>query len=361
MFENATGTPEKPYPNPPDYIDRDPPKPNVGTKLFVWPGHQEFEKDPDETDEAIILVHGWNMTDADKRTFSNTFFKRLWWKGFKGKFCTFSWPTFNHDDDINTHIPNDNLHYIPNHYNQSEYVAWKYGPALKAYVDSIKKVSKNVAAHSMGNVVMASALKSGLTINSYVAMQAAIPRGCYSGDANGYEKFIKADESKPTPDIYGGLLAGINGNFSNFFSANDYALKTGKVNILWHDYDSNWEANQVDYKPDSPKGYSTSRINSISPFSSSVGSRPFDGAPPLRNVTDPHELMAFVARPRSEALGVRDTTGFIGYDLADDTLSYPFGKDRTEHSGQFQRPIQKTEAFYKKLLQTMGVGFIDKL
>ncbi len=71
--------------------------------------------------------------------------------------------------------------------------------------------------------------------------------------------------------------------------------------------------------------------------------------------------MSFIARPHSEALGVRNTSGFVGYDLADDSLPYPFGRIRTEHSGQFQRPIQKTEAFYKKLLQSMGVGSNDNL
>jgi len=38
-------------------------------------------------------------------------------------------------------------------------------------------------------------------------------------------------------------------------------------------------------------------------------------------------------------------------------LRYPFGKDRTEHSGQFQRPVQKTHKFFNTLLQRIGVQF----
>jgi len=53
------------------------------------------------------------------------------------------------------------------------------------------------------------------------------------------------------------------------------------------------------------------------------------------------------------------TAGFTDLDLAGPALQYPFGRDRTDHSGQFQRPIQKTEFFYNKLLQRMGVGFND--
>jgi hypothetical protein len=45
--------------------------------------------------------------------------------------------------------------------------------------------------------------------------------------------------------------------------------------------------------------------------------------------------------------------------VADQSLPYPFRDVRTEHSGQFQRPIQKTEFFYNKLLQKMGVQFND--
>jgi hypothetical protein len=71
--------------------------------------------------------------------------------------------------------------------------------------------------------------------------------------------------------------------------------------------------------------------------------------------------MSFIARPLSEALGARDepTAGFEGFNLADQSLPYPFRDVRTEHSGQFQRPIQKTEFFYNKLLRKMGVQFND--
>lgn len=187
------------------------------------------------------------MTDPDRRTFSESFFKRLWWKGYKGRFASFAWPTYNSDDDVNVVVTS-----IPDHYNRSEYVAWKYGQALKGYVDSISKGSKHVAAHSMGNVVMASALKSELSVDSYMAMEAAIPAGCYdAGDrANAYDKFLQAEKVRVTPDLasalgYRGVMAGISGNFFNFHSANDYALKTGKKYGL----NVSWEGNQIAYKP----------------------------------------------------------------------------------------------------------------
>ncbi|MCP5559152.1 MAG: hypothetical protein H7A55_15510 [Verrucomicrobiaceae bacterium] len=167
MFQNAEGTPGFPYPNPLDYLEQEPPRPATHFQTISWPGRGTFKAEPDETDEALVLVHGWNMTDPDRRTFSESFFKRLWWKGYKGRFASFAWPTYNSDHDF--------AGWIPDHYNKSEYVGWKYGPGLKAYMDSISKSSKHLAAHSMGNIVVASALKAGLRPSSYVAMEAAMP------------------------------------------------------------------------------------------------------------------------------------------------------------------------------------------
>lgn len=354
MFASAQGTPGMPYPNPPDHVGSEPPRPATGFQNIYWPGRGQFEQDPDETNEAIIMVHGWNMTNPDRRTFSESFFKRLWWKGYKGRFATFAWPTYNVDDDA--------LGFIPDHYNKSEYVAWKYGPALMAYVNSISKGSKHVAAHSMGNVVVASALKSGLSVGSYVAMEAALPAGCYdaSSGANSYADFLDAEQVRVTPDLasalgYRGVMAGISGNFFNFHSANDYALKTGVKFGL----NVSWEGNQIDYKPNYQLHYqhnpgaAGAAKNRIEDSVTLEGNTTYFG----RDITDHHEVMSFIARPRSPALGTLDTTGFTNFDLRDNALKYPFGTDRTEHSGQYQRPIQKTHFFFNKLLDSMDVEF----
>lgn len=354
MFQSAQGTPEMSYPNPPDHVGAEPPRPATGYQNIYWPSRGQFVQDPDETNEAIIMVHGWNMTNPDRRTFSESFFKRLWWKGYKGLFATFAWPTYNSDDDA--------LNFIPDHYNKSEYVAWKYGPALKAYVNSISKGSKHVAAHSMGNVVMASALKSGLSVDSYVAMQAALPAGCYDGSdsANDYDKFSRAEKVRATPDLasalgYRGVMTGISGNFFNFHSANDYALKTGTKFGL----NANWEGNQIDYKPNYQLHYQHNPSadgaakNRIEDSVTLEGNTTYFG----RDITDHHEVMSFIARPHSPALGTLNTSGFTEFDLIKDMKKYPFGEDRTEHSGQYQRPIQKTHKFFNMLLQRMNVGF----
>jgi len=349
MFANAMGTPPKPYPNPPDYCPDEPSRPATGYRDIYWTGRGQYQKPPDETDEAIIHVHGWKMADPDRRTFSESFFKRLWWKGYKGLFCSFSWPTYNEED---------NTLGIPAHYNASEYVAWKYGPGLQAYVNSISKSSKHLAAHSMGNVVVASALLNGLNINNYVAMEAAIPSGCYDDATNNFAPFASAEQLLPTPDDavpalgYRKLMDGIStGGFHNFHNKNDFALSEGNYGPIA----ANWESNQIAYKPNGTLGYSYAP-NAVNVAKIRIIQQVTTGVYVSRDVADHHEAMAFVARPRSRALGSQETAGFTNFDLSS-LAKYPFGRDRTEHSGQYQRPIQKTHMFFNSLLDSMDVEF----
>jgi hypothetical protein len=205
-------------------------------------------------------------------------------------------------------------------------------------------------------------------------MQAAIPSGCYDAtdENNRYEDFIDADKVKVTPDAssdfgYRGIMTSISGNFFNFHSENDYALKTGTTSIFGVVKKTNWEANQIEHKPNHLLGYvhyafpragqAKNRLEIASVSGESISAD--------RNVIDHHEVMSFIARPRSPALGTMDTTGFINLNLApketglkpgEQMPKYPFGRIRTEHSGQYQRPIQKTHLFYNSLLQRMNVS-----
>src|SRR5205807_1346903 len=106
-----------------------------------------------------------------------TMFKRLWWQGYNGRFVAFRWATQTSATSYNT----------------SEWFAWKYGKSLLNYVDNYLKhqmpdYTMSIAAHSMGNVVVGSALKRGLSIDEYILMEAAIPSGCYNDSVNNYSR-----------------------------------------------------------------------------------------------------------------------------------------------------------------------------
>ncbi|MCC6355466.1 MAG: hypothetical protein IT577_16370 [Verrucomicrobiae bacterium] len=343
MYQRAEATPTDGFPPPYD-SSGEPQIPTVGFQIVNSGGHP-FVPPPDEESRALIFVHGWDMTLDDYHSFSDTMFKRLWHQGYKGRFCAFRWPTISGG--------------LMDHYNTSEHRAWKYGPALAAYVATQPGYyAKNIAAHSMGNIVAGAALLSGMQINNYALMQAAAPAGCYDASeaVNTYQRFLTAEASSPTPDWaddrgYRARLGGVAGNLINFYNADDYALVSGPVN---------WELNQIACKPNViertlfgapkrwygwyPQGFPDPALanrgwyNDIDPVTE-------------RWVHDHHESMSFIARPHSQAVGARAIQGCA----VDSSINvgpgsiHGFGRDKSDHSAQFKRSIQQVDDFYTQL------------
>ena len=149
--------------------------------------------------ENVVLVHGWNMDGTEghdtKAAQSEPAYKRLYWQGFAGKFTAFDWPT---DFDAEGPLWPELLNLT---YNQSEYQALRSGRVLKNYLKTLRDNNPlgnrgegiHLLAHSMGNVVVAEALrlwhqedaKSFIDplIETYVAMEGAISAGAYGNDA----------------------------------------------------------------------------------------------------------------------------------------------------------------------------------
>lgn len=192
--------------------------------------------------------------------------------------------------------------------------------------------------------------------------QAAAPAGCYdvTPEINSYTDFLNAETTTPTPDAtndlgYRGYLSTLNvtGSVVSFFNQVDYALKSGRELGL----NVSWEGNQLLSKPNqnlSGRTYAYDSGPPNNPFA--IGQRCFlrDVGPPFneRRLTDIHESMSFVARPRSEAAGASDLVGGrIGsrFNVGEGSGSN-FGRSSADHGGQFSRRIQQTQAYYENLL-----------
>ena len=63
--------------------------------------------------------------------------------------------------------------------------------------------------------------------------------------------------------------------------------------------------------------------------------------------------MAFVARPRSKAAGADSENASVFDSVLNLKSTCNFGADATDHSGQFQRPIQSLTRFYNHLLNEL--------
>jgi len=285
----------------------------------------------------------------DYGNFSDSMFKRLYWAGYHGRFASLHWPTLSKDDYF---VLGDLLSYTT--YNRSEHIAFDSGAGTCAYFDWLKSrfpnYSINVAAHSMGNIVMAEALKDQLAeghhvIDNYVMMQAAVPAQCYQTNFANYGLFTDKEASSTnshTPDIYrgypGNIAAAVNNQIVDFFNTNDFALASGTflgANV-------SWEANQITFKPDGHWNYSSDGTNCFENYSG------------FRTVTNPREQMAFVARPRSKAAGAIGGVGGAVAGQVDLHATYGFDRAANEHSAEFNWTFQQLggkNGFYGVLLQ----------
>jgi hypothetical protein len=177
-------------------------------------------------------------------------------------------------------------------------------------------------------------------------MEAAIPAGCYNDSVNSYARFMIAEATRPTPDTreekgYRLYLQSVTrnvGKFVSFFNIDDYALVTGTTRILFWPFETNWEKNQIDYKPDGGYFYRGGGISTCGPF---------------RVVADAHESLAFVARPRSKAAGAELHNASVFGTVFNLESACGFGADVDDHSGQFTRPIQQLRPFYSRMVEEM--------
>ncbi len=340
MYQRATATPNslsEPYASNANPIDDE----NISYTSDVTP---RFDPSPGEDEQCLIFVHGWKATEDDATSAGQTMFKRLWWEGYKGRFATLRWPT-------KTSVFS---------YNTSEWLAWKYGKSLDDYVTKyvrhqLPSYRVSVAAHSMGNIVTGAALKRGMTLDRYMLMEAAIPAGCYEDSVNTYTRFVDAEATHPTPDTmsqmgYRLFLSSARANvvkFISFFNIDDFALATGMKRVIWLPFETNWEKNQIDYKPDTIGSgqYLYLGGNTSQYLTGAEGD--------FRQIIDVHESMAFVARPRSKAAGAELHNATVFGSVFNLKTSCNFGADVDDHSGQFTRSIQQLRPFYQRMVSEL--------
>jgi hypothetical protein len=155
---------------------------------------------------------------------------------------------------------------------------------------------------------------------------------------------LQQDAKKPTPDHasdlgYRGYLSPVSVPTVNFFNEVDFALQSARVAGV----DFSWIKNQLT-KPDNPLGRGEYAYHKqVAGF--------YSGKKLLRELTDIHESLAFLARSRTRAAGAQRFTGFTaagaptGAAIRDrldlHAAPYQFTDDRLEHSAQFNRPIQR--------------------
>jgi hypothetical protein len=344
MYERAKAQPENIAP-PYDLSE-----PFTGPVSYISdPNGHDFRPPWDESRKCVVFVHGWNLGYDDYVSYSETMFKRLWHAGYKGHFATFRWDTRKSDGMFDA-----------GEYNRSENRAFIYGTALKSWVKNLSvNYRVSIVGHSMGNVVCGEALRQQMRIRNYLLMEAAIPISCYDENAPTDTRLADADARHPTPDYhispgsndytygYRAYLSNIAGTLTNFFNPEDWALSTGFTFGL----QTNWEKNQLDYKPDGSGSLLHDPLWAYNcDLSKALGQRAWLAGRTSRYVADSWEMKAFVARSRTKAVGaVRNDAGRFTESVNLGLPPYAFGRERPDHSGQFTRDIQTLSPLYEKM------------
>jgi len=315
-----------------------------------------FERDPDESEQRVIHVHGWRMDDAEKRNWSEMSFKRLWHQGYKGRVCAFSWPTYGPE--------NANLSgYLT--YNLSEYRAWLTGESLRQFAVSLGNAQNvKVFAHSMGNVVVGSAIKRGMYVEGYVMQHAAMAAQAY--DRSGVGLLHPDLQDSPTPDgdaYYENRMLGLDDQFSlqaftkggkivnciNFCLPGDSALDWWVFNqkhnkpstwntVGWYNYDLNWT------QPGKPDAQNSVHLS----YSANFEEKATNGG---RAVINLFEALGFVTKARTFPVGAALRTGG-SVAVAVDLNEFQFGED---HSAEWNRNIQHVYPYWQRLIDNLDL------
>jgi len=306
-----------------------------------------------KTDDIVLYVHGWNMQDFEKKRWTETLFKRLWWQGYKGHVVNLDWPTLC----FTSIVP------PPDNYDRSEYRAYQSGQYLEMlleWLDTTKHRRKvNILAHSMGNIVASEALRQlppGIQVNAYVASQAAVSAQAYDvtmpNNDNNTAHFTLPGSGPKTPEIIRHYFSGIEPNVPyyagnsekaytmyRYFNRDDWALDLWETNNYMkpdNSYDfANNDGNVALYTEGIDRFYQT-YISGTDLLGNPVYS---ERILHIDNTIERYEIFAFCAESRARALGavVDPIADFKQFDLRTRILGYK--NDHYSHSRQFRSNI----------------------
>lgn len=313
--------------------------PTIDYVLDPWNNQWEYQPASwTEAKDYIVFVHGWNTPYEDARVlFAESMFKRVWQLGYKGRFAALYWPTLV---GITT-------------FNESEYRAWFFGESLQQYVKSLPVgYSKNLVAHSLGNVLGGSALRRGMSIRNYAMLDAAVPASCYDDSARLQQPFGSYSPDHDTDSItqalaYKNKLAsvGSKANIINFYLASDDALDAWRLN-------NEFFRPQIFYSiSQNYHGYTYQDWNA-------PGEKLFIRfiISPTRYLTQMEESLGYAAKSSTYSVGAEGATG--GSVAGSVNLGGPGYED--EHSSFWKFNLQKMKTRYNTLMDELGVQRNDE-
>ena len=130
--------------------------------------------EPDTTDKNFVFLHGYNVNPLQARGVFADMYKRMYWSGSHAKFYGVIWDGY--DSQV--------LNAVTVNYHTNEVHACATVPMFTNFLASLSGTTV-VAAHSLGNMVVLSALNDYhvQSIGTYFMIDAAIPMEAIQGNA----------------------------------------------------------------------------------------------------------------------------------------------------------------------------------
>ena len=308
----------------------------------IDPQGHDFQPGWYETNDEVVWIYGWlksgeGLYEMATTQAGETIFKRLWHRGYRGRLTFFHWPT------VKPQFAYGLL--------ESEYRSYKSAPALLDFVSTIPKSKRlHVTAHSLGCVLLTEALKLGLEAESALLQVGAIPAAAY--DTRPVLTLPDmADVVTPVTPDEGGYLGYIDSTKTPAYTMYNYA----DVTFL------GWNIAQKQMKPTSKRGGYRYAWDSQAPPGERARLYFRKGlfGSDYRVVTDHHEIMAFIAKSKTHALGAETRVqGHIRrvFDLARSPFDF-----HTGHVVGWTRSAHETTAFYNLLLDIWNIAYVSEL
>ncbi len=152
---------------------------------------------PDELNnhQAFVFVHGYNVNQQQARGWQAEFFKRLWWSGSRAQFWGVTWYGTESQVTVGT------AHLTAN-YQANVVHAIGTAPQLADFIREMRKpetgITKvNAAGHSLGNMVVSSAISDyQAPVDRYFMIDAAVAAEAYDGAVGGAigEHVVQSDD-----------------------------------------------------------------------------------------------------------------------------------------------------------------------
>lgn len=147
--------------------------------------------DAETNGKHFVFVHGYSVSEEKARGWGAEMFKRLWQAGANCAFTAVTW----YGDDSRKWWYLDNT---PNYYVNVEH-AFESASALTNIVAQLPG-EKVVAAHSLGNMLVSSAIADhGMQVSAYFMLNAAVPMEAYAPD----EITPESSHNMANPDWHG--------------------------------------------------------------------------------------------------------------------------------------------------------------